>query len=230
MATPLSWSRIAVAAFLVFFQAAAASAQQTTTEQREIAGRFEDAYDRHDWKTVLSLGEKLEQLTPGNSRVAYNIACAHAQLGALDRALEWLQKSADRGFQGITLLDTDPSLNPIRRRPEFQEARAIIENRRKENFEKFRQEAARTAPLVLVPEGLEAREAQLIILALHGFGGSGKEMATVWQNTAKKYRAVVIAPDALRRADNGYTWTFLDEGEWWILEALRRVREELQLH
>ena len=206
-----------------------ASAAQQASPQQELENRFEDAYDRKDWRTVLSLGEKLESAAPRRSRVAYNIACAHAQLGALDLAVGWLQKSADRGFQGITLLDTDPSLDPIRGRPEFASARATIEKRRAENFEKFREAASRTAPLVFLPEGLDARDVRIIIVALHGFGGNGKEMAAVWQATAKKHHAVVIAPDALRPAGQGFSWTFLDEGEWWTLEALRRIREELHL-
>ncbi len=51
----------------------------------------------------------------------YNLACAYAQLGDVELALEALDGSLEAGFQDNNLLLQDAELNPIREEPRFEE-------------------------------------------------------------------------------------------------------------
>jgi phospholipase/carboxylesterase len=116
----------------------------------------------------------------------------------------------------------------VRALPRFVAAREIIAARRKEGFARFRQAADGAKPLLVWPDGGPGK-VKAILVALHGSGGTGKEVADAWKSVATKYHALLIAPDALRPAGNGYSWVFMDEGEWWVLENVRRAREQWHL-
>jgi tetratricopeptide (TPR) repeat protein len=51
----------------------------------------------------------------------YNVACAAARNGELDRALEALQKALELGFEDSALLRGDPDLDNVRGDPRFQD-------------------------------------------------------------------------------------------------------------
>lgn len=51
---------------------------------------------------------------------AYNAACAHARSGDLDRAVEWLARALDAGFDDKEQLASDPDLAHVRSAPEIQ--------------------------------------------------------------------------------------------------------------
>jgi hypothetical protein len=67
----------------------------------------------------------------------YNLACSHAELASVaakpgsaiteaegcseaDRAMEWLRQTVVAGYRKLAALWTDPSLDPLRSRPDFQ--------------------------------------------------------------------------------------------------------------
>ena len=49
-----------------------------------------------------------------NPTVMYNLACTYARLEEKDRAFEWLEKTAQRGFRQAQLLENDPDLAKLR--------------------------------------------------------------------------------------------------------------------
>jgi len=49
----------------------------------------------------------------------YNFACAHAQLGAVDEALQWLTRAIRGGYDSLENLQTDPDLTSVRQDPRF---------------------------------------------------------------------------------------------------------------
>jgi beta-lactamase regulating signal transducer with metallopeptidase domain/Tfp pilus assembly protein PilF len=51
----------------------------------------------------------------------YNLACAEARQGHVDRAFEWLGKALDAGFDGKGMLRTDEDLENLRSDPRFRE-------------------------------------------------------------------------------------------------------------
>jgi hypothetical protein len=70
---------------------------------------------------VAELEKALASGPPPFRRIAilYNLACAHARLGQLDRAFARLQESLAAGFSDRQLLDTDPDLSPLRADPRW---------------------------------------------------------------------------------------------------------------
>lgn len=68
--------------------------------------------------------------------VAYSVAAAYAQLGEADKALRWLHTAADTGFPCVTWFERDPLLEPVRRRPEFQELQGYVRARRESSLSK----------------------------------------------------------------------------------------------
>jgi beta-lactamase regulating signal transducer with metallopeptidase domain/tetratricopeptide (TPR) repeat protein len=51
----------------------------------------------------------------------YNLACAEARQGNVDRAFEWLGKALDAGFDGKGMLRSDDDLESLRSDPRFRE-------------------------------------------------------------------------------------------------------------
>lgn len=74
----------------------------------------------HDFKGSAAAFERSNELKP-NGTVAYDVACAKAQLGDTDAALAWLEKSKSLGMQDLATLTTDHDLDPLRSTPRFQE-------------------------------------------------------------------------------------------------------------
>ena len=82
----------------------------------------------------------------------------------------------------------------------------------------------RAQPVVL-PDGYDPVKPAPLIIALHGRGGNGKNMAAAWDEIANDVGAILVAPDALRPLGMGYDWRFVDESEWLVLLTLDRVLE-----
>ncbi|MFY9553169.1 MAG: tetratricopeptide repeat protein [Blastocatellia bacterium] len=62
----------------------------------------------------------------------YNIACANAMMGNRDAAFEWLQKSADAGFEIGNYINGDEDLNSLRSDPRFKRFLDMSEDQHKE--------------------------------------------------------------------------------------------------
>jgi hypothetical protein len=52
--------------------------------------------------------------------VAYSIGAAYAQLGMIDRSVEWLERAAATGFSCYPSFARDPLLVPLQREPSFR--------------------------------------------------------------------------------------------------------------
>ena len=60
---------------------------------------------------------------------AYFAAIASARMRRVDEAVQWLQEASDTGFPCYALFERDPSLDPIRREPDFQRFMAEMAKR-----------------------------------------------------------------------------------------------------
>lgn len=63
--------------------------------------------------------ERSIELGARRAHAAYNLGCAHARLGEVDRAFEWIHVAIESGFQNETLLAFDPDLDGLRGDPRF---------------------------------------------------------------------------------------------------------------
>ncbi len=58
-------------------------------------------------------------IAPEDSGTLYNVACTHALMGEVDRALELLEQAVHHGFGHKEWLDNDPDLVSLREQPRF---------------------------------------------------------------------------------------------------------------
>jgi tetratricopeptide (TPR) repeat protein len=64
---------------------------------------------------------KMKQLSKDEKVGTYEVAFIYAGLGEKDQALEWLEKAYTERDQGLAFLKVDPTLDPLRSDPRFQE-------------------------------------------------------------------------------------------------------------
>jgi tetratricopeptide (TPR) repeat protein len=64
---------------------------------------------------------KLKQRSNADKVGTYEVAFIHAGLGEKDQAFEWLEKAYEARDQGLSFLKVDPTLDPLRSDPRFQD-------------------------------------------------------------------------------------------------------------
>ena len=64
---------------------------------------------------------KLKQQSNADKVGTYEVAFIHAGLGEKDQAFEWLEKAYEEHDQGLSFLKVDPTLDPLRSDPRFQD-------------------------------------------------------------------------------------------------------------
>ena len=81
------------------------------------------------WGETVDLLEQAERLQPDNWVAPYNAACALAELGRHDQAIEHLQRSVINGLPVRGLLTEEPMLGALSERGEFQHLTASLPDR-----------------------------------------------------------------------------------------------------
>jgi tetratricopeptide (TPR) repeat protein len=74
-----------------------------------------------DERALGFLKKAVQQLPPAQVTGAmwFNMGCFAARLGVLQEALNYLKRAIDRGYTNLRKFRTDPDLNPLRGRREF---------------------------------------------------------------------------------------------------------------
>jgi len=72
-----------------------------------------------DLGQAIPVHEKAASFTATAPAASYNAACAHAKLGHIDQAFQWLTRATQTGFGDRKLLATDDDLEPLRSDPRF---------------------------------------------------------------------------------------------------------------
>ena len=198
----------------------------TAAAQGQNARAFEGAYARGDWAGAAKAAALWAEKVPDDSTAAYNAACAHALAGEAEKALEWLRRAGAAGFAGVRSIEEDPDLLSVRSHQGFAQATAAIRANRARMFEQFKAVAERSEILILPPPG-KLEGPRPLIVVLHGYGGLPKNNAEIYRRVAAKLGAIVAAPSGLRPGPGGqgFSWTFRDEAEWWVLRAIEKVGE-----
>lgn len=177
------------------------------------------AAEAEDWAQAIEIGLKLHPIDARGGSTAFNLAVLYEHAGKPDKAVEWLIAAGRDGFAGATVVSTTPELERTRNHPKYPDAIELIRANRKKNFDKFKAEAEKIDPLVILPPRYDKSKPAPLIIALHGTGGRGEQMADAWRATAARAGAILICPDALRPHGNGYHWMFIDESEWLVLRT-----------
>jgi len=66
--------------------------------------------------------EKAVSIDPHETAVLYNAACIYSELGKVDVALDYFEKTIESGYASREWIDNDSDLDPIRNYPRFQKA------------------------------------------------------------------------------------------------------------
>ena len=61
-------------------------------------------------------------IDPNETAVLYNAACIYSELGKVDVALDYFEKTIESGYASREWIDNDSDLDPIRNHPRFQKA------------------------------------------------------------------------------------------------------------
>jgi predicted esterase len=188
------------------------------------AEAFHRAYSEADWARAAEAGERWALRDPEDSTAAYNAACAQALNGRPEEALVWLRRAGEAGFAGTRSIDQDPDLESVRKLAAFEVAVKGIRANRASLFDEFKTEAERSEILTILPPGVGAGPRPLIVV-LHGYGGTPEINAELYREVAGELGAIIAAPGAIRPGPRGwgFSWTFRDEAEWWVLRAIERV-------
>jgi len=194
------------------------------------ARAFERAYGRQDWSAAAQAGEAWARREPDNPIAAFNTACALARAGQAETALTWLERAGRAGFAGTRSIDEDPDLAPARALAGFEAAVAGIRSNRARMFGEFQAEAERSEILTILPPGDTGGPRPLLVV-LHGYGGRPAPHADLYRRVARELGAILAAPSAVRPSPRGrgYSWTFRDEAEWWVLRAIERLTAEHEI-
>lgn len=80
------------------------------------------AFDAGADVAAIGIGETLFSRTH-DAAVAFLVACACSRSGRVDKGLGWILRARERGFRRPEALDTEPALEAMRARPEWDEIR-----------------------------------------------------------------------------------------------------------
>ena len=105
------------------------SARLTTANDMETLtyGAYAFAATGDDIRAITWI-EQLADGFPTSNVALYNVACFYSRLGAIDKAMEYLEASIRYGWSQQHLLKTDPDIDPLRKLPEFDELLAKFES------------------------------------------------------------------------------------------------------
>jgi predicted esterase len=202
-----------------------APAQGTRDPKAEaLAREFDQAMQAQQWNAAIEAGEKLHEIAPRGGAIAFNIACCHAKLGDTKASARWLLACANAGWAGLRSFETDSDLDAVRAEPVYAQALEIVKQARQRAFVAFQDKARAAEVLTLLPPNHDASKATPLIIALHGSGGTGADMADQWKSIAARNGAILVCPDALRPLGQGYQWMFRDESDWLVMDVIQRAK------
>jgi predicted esterase len=195
------------------------------------ADELADAFRAGDWERAVTVAESIASRHPESAVAAYNAGCACSRAGRLDRAVEWLMKSARLGFSGVRSIRDDDDLDAVRGHAGFAAVREAVEANVAARFAAFKAEAEQSSPFVIMPPDHDPAVETPLLVVLHGTGGTGRGIARPWKRAAAQLGVIIVAPDALRpvRGSSGYSWVFRDEAEWLVLRTIDEARERWRI-
>ncbi|MEO1512739.1 MAG: alpha/beta fold hydrolase, partial [Planctomycetota bacterium] len=185
---------------------------------------------RGDTQGAIRYAENAAELYPQSGTLAYRAALSRALAGDQTESLDWLEAAGERGYSGIASITSDDEFDALRTDPEtrarFGAAVAAVRANADARMGAFREAAAESEPTWIEPPRYREGDAVTVIIALHGTGGNGKNMAQAWRAAAARIGAVVCGPDAVRPAQGGgFSWTYRDESAWYVRDLVRQANE-----
>ena len=95
------------------------AADETARRNLETAKRNRNILHERDERSSRAL--KTAEARPNDPRAAYEVARVYAQQDDSDRALAWLGKAFDLGYEQLDFLKVDPAFTGLRKDPRFDQ-------------------------------------------------------------------------------------------------------------
>ncbi|HZV02698.1 MAG TPA: hypothetical protein VFF73_38680 [Planctomycetota bacterium] len=151
------------------------------------ANRFDDS---------IRAFKRCIELRPNDPVSSYNVACCYSRKKDVKNALDWLQKSIDRGFVDLAHMSRDTDLDNIRDEDGYKE---LMKKTRADIL------AKRPATQKFVAKKMDEKPA--IVLYLHSDGQSVDEVAKKVAPLADELHCVVLVPSGRNvDAQGGAHW------------------------
>jgi len=199
---------LAIALLAMFtFNAVAQSDQQ-------LINRYDRMYAAEKYELALKAAEIICDRHPESARWHFFAGALYAKLGHIDQAIEALQTCAKNKYTGISSFEQNSDLDPIRDNAEFEAIVGTVRANAKARMNEFQAEAKRHKPKSFFPKSTDIKPP--LVIALHGTGMDGQSMFGALKKACEDQGAILIAPDALRPAGKGFSWTYRDESKWFV--------------
>ena len=209
---------LAIALIAIFcFNSIAQSDQQ-------LIERYDKMYAAEKYELALKSAETICDRHPESGRWHFFAGALLAKLDRGDEAIEYLQVCADRKYTGIASFEQNSDLDSSRERDDFKAIIKTVRLNAKARMDEFQAEAKKHVPMAYYPESDD--EKLPIVIALHGTGMDGESMFDAIKDACVNQGAILIAPDALRQAGNGFAWTYRDESKWFVNYLIDQAIEE----
>lgn len=199
--------------------------QGSTPTDRQLIARFESNEAEHPDR-ALAAATELTRRHPESAVWAFNAARMHARLGSRDDAIAGLERAAELGHSGVASFEHHTDLDTVRDTDAFRAVLERVHANAEPRRAAFQAAAREHTPPTHAPADLPADAKPPLMIALHGTGGRGREMLDALRLVCDTLGVVCVAPDALRPAGDGFSWTFLDEAEWFIDHLIERAQAE----
>jgi predicted esterase len=194
-------------------------------EQR-LADELTAALEAGRIDAAIDTGLQLVERWPANATHAYNLACAYSRNGDVENAVKWLQTAADRGFIFLATMQRDADLKSLREHAGYRKALEGVKVNSDRDLEAFKQRVADIEPLTILPPQHNAAKPAPLIVALHPTGGTAEHFASVWRRQAAKLGAILVAPQGMLKAGDGWRWGKVEHGDWLVLHAIEHAKSK----
>jgi predicted esterase len=194
--------------------------------QSDLAG----AIGKGDWPAAIAIAERDQRANPKSARHAYNLACVYSRAGHGDAAVAALDRAAELGFAFTSTLLRDEDLDPVRAHPRFDEVLAHVRANNAAALEKFKVAAdAKAKVLVFPPAKADASRALPAVVALHGRGDTAEAFARPWKRVADELGVVLVVPQGLNPAGDGFDWGVVEQGAYLVQRAIEKAGKQARI-
>ena len=211
-----------------FFLATLALALIISTTHAQSDQKLVDRYDKavaaQNYTLALKSAKEINERYPDSATWNFNLGSMLARTNDPDGAIEALKKAADLGYTGTRSFEQSKDLDPLREDERFKSILRQVQRNAQARLNEYITEAENHKPKTLIPKN--TAESPALILALHGTGMTGADMIDALKETADQLDMILIAPDALRPAGDGFSWTYRDESEWMVNHTITQAIEQ----
>ncbi len=192
---------------------------------KQLVDRYDKMYAAEKFELALSAATMICDRYPSTATWHFNAGALLARLDQPEQAIEYLTVAAENGYTGVRSFEQNSDLDPVRELEEFQTILDTVRSNANARLEEFQGLAKQHQPEKFIPQGIEGITPPIVI-ALHGTGMRGADMLNAIQPACEKMGAILIAPDGIRKAGDGFSWTYRDEAEWYVDYLIEQAANE----